>query len=209
MLLDNMCLFAAVTQFEVALFAIAILGVFLLIVIGFFVNSWIQQKQVSLSPYSGLPLRRVSDLPYTSAEKILRYVYDLHQYDNRIFSLKKSALCRETGRVFPNCITWWGTMQVDWNFLQKKYPGNYVSWGSLDEAQQESIRMMHDSLENFQTGFSSPNPSPRAIEPDYVFAKPGPLYVDMDTKVLIGWQSVPGTVFEVLIVQHPKKQYKY
>lgn len=200
---------AVVSQFEVALFALAILAVFLLIVAGFFINAWIQRTQITLSPYTGLPLRRVSDLPYASAEKILRYLYDLHQYDNRIISLKKAALCRETGRIFPDCVTWWGTIRVDWNFLQKKYPGHYVSWGSLSEGQQETIRMAHESLENFQTEYSCPNAAPRAIEPDYAFYKPGPLYVDVHTKVLIGWQSVPGTVFEVLIVQHPKKQFGY
>ena len=34
--------------------------------------------------------------------------------------------------------------------------------------------------------------------------RPGPLYVDIETKVLLGWKVVPGTDLEVLIVQKPK-----
>lgn len=198
-----------ISEVDVALFAISILVVFLLIVGGFFFNEWRKRYQVALSPYSGLPLRKASDLPYGSAEKVLRYLYELHQYDNRIISLRKAALCRETGRIFPNCINSWGVIKVDWNFLQKRCPGNYVSWGSLTDSQQEAVRSLHDSLEGFQTNFSSPNPSPRAIDPEYAFAKPGPLYVEPTTKVLIGWQTVPGTIFEVLVVKHPKKPYTY
>jgi hypothetical protein len=93
---------------------------------------------------------------------------------------------------------------VDWNFLQKRYPGKYVSWGSLTEDQKKEVREQHVSLEGFQTEFSCPEPMPRAIEPKYAFIKPGPLYVDIDHKVLLGWKEVPGTEMEVLIVQKPK-----
>lgn len=202
-------LLAVVSQTDVVVFSVAILLIFMLFVSIFFISMWLQRHQAGVSPYSGLPLRRASDLPLTSAEKILRYFYDMHQYDNRIFSLKKAAFCRETGRVFQNCITWYGTVKVDWNFLQKRYPGNYISWGSINDIQKEAIIEAHDSLEGFQTDYSSPNASPRAIEPEYAYSKPGPLYVDLDTKVLIGWKIVPGTDFEVLIVQLPRKQYKY
>lgn len=198
-----------VSQTDVALFAAAILAVFLLFVLIFFLSAWIKRSHVVKSPYSGLPLRRASDLPYASAEKILRFLYGLHEFDNRIISLKSAAVCRETGRVFPNCITFYGTMKVDWDFLNKRFPGNYVSWGSLTDSQQEDIRAKHESLAWFQTELSSPSPSPRAIEPEYIYTSPGPLYVDLNTKVLIGWVNVPDTIFEVLIVQQPKKQYKY
>ncbi|HEV8052714.1 MAG TPA: hypothetical protein VGP47_09475, partial [Parachlamydiaceae bacterium] len=80
----------------------------------------------------------------------------------------------------------------------------YVSWGSLTAEQQGIIRNGHDSLEGFQTDFSSPNPLPRAVEAKYALSKPGPLYVDINTKVLLGWKCVPDTDLEVLIVQKPK-----
>lgn len=195
---------AAVDTMDVALFGIFILVVVLVLFGVCAYGIWLSRRPSSLSPYSHLPMRRGTDLSYYSAEKVLRFLYNTHQYDNRIISLKKAAICRETGRVFPNAITWFDKIDLDWNFLQKRYPGSYVSWGSLTNEQQEIILNVHDSLEGFQTNFSSPNPLPKAIEAKYALAKPGPLYVDINTKVLIGWKEVPDTNLEVLIVQKPK-----
>lgn len=158
-----------------------------------------------VSPYTGRPLRRATDLPYFSVEKVFLYLHGYHQYDNSIFSLKKAAFCRETGRFFPNSVTWYNSIKVDWNFLRNRYPGHYVSWGSLTVDQQRLIRESHDSLDGYQTEKSCPNPIPRAVTPEYSYLKPGPLYVDFQTKVLLGWKVIPGTEFEVLIVQKPIK----
>lgn len=187
----------------VLILSFGILLAFILVCLAFWFGWWVSQRSHSVSPYTGVPLRRALDLSYYSAERVLRYMYDLHQYDNRVFKLSRAAFCRETGRIFTNCITWMDTIRVDWTFLQKRYPGHYVSWGSLSSEQQRAIREAHDSLEDFQTEISSPSPAPRAIEPEYVFTKPGPLYVDIETKVLLGWKEVPGTDLEVLIVQKP------
>jgi hypothetical protein len=65
------------------------------------------------------------------------------------------------------------------------------------------VRNVHESLEGFQTEFSSSQPKPQNVEAKYAFAKPGPLYVDVETKVLLGWKCVPDTDFEVMIVQKP------
>ncbi|WP_068467845.1 hypothetical protein [Candidatus Protochlamydia phocaeensis] len=187
----------------VMLLSITIILTFCLLFFAFWFGWWISQRGQGVSPYTGLPLRRATDLSYFAAERVLRFMYNFRQYDNRIFKLKRAAFCRETGRIFTNCVTWMETVKVDWTFLQKRYPGNYVSWGSLNDDQQRAIRDAHDSLEGFQTDFSSPSPSPRAIEPEYIYVKPGPLYVDIETKVLLGWKIVPGTELEVLIVQKP------
>lgn len=195
---------AAVDAMDVALFGIFILVLILTLFALCVYGIWLSRKPDSVSPYSHLPMRRGSDLSYFAAEKTLRFLYDFHQYDNRIFSLKRSAVCRETGRIFPNAVTWFDKIELDWTFLHKRYPGSYVSWGSLTAEQQGIIRNGHDSLEGFQTDFSSPNPVPKAVEAKYALAKPGPLYVDINTKVLLGWKSVPDTDLEVLIVQKPK-----
>lgn len=196
-------LFADATTMNVALFGIFLLVV-VLILMGLCVYAiWLSRRPHSLSPYSKLPLRLASDLPYYTCEKVLRYLYDMHEYDNRIFSIRKAAFCRETGRIFPFAINWHNQIDVDWTFLQKRHPGKYVSWGSLSQEQQEIIRSAHDSLNKFQTDFSSPHPQPKAIEAKYALAKPGPLYVDLETKVLLGWQCVPDTDMEVLVVQKP------
>lgn len=163
------------------------------------------RKEVSLSPYTGLPLRRATGISYSSLEKIYRFLHHLHQYENRIIDIKQAAFCRETGRVFPDCITWYDAIQLDWNFIQKRFPGHYVSWGSLTEEQQNSLKEVHDTLEGFQTQFSSSTASPRLVESQYAMAKPGPLYVEINTGTLVGWMCVPDTELEVLIVQKPVK----
>lgn len=121
-----------------------------------------------------------------------------------MFNLDKAALCRETGRLFPNAVTWYGTIKVDWTFLNKRYPGHYISWGSLSDYQQEIIRSAHETVEGFQTEYSSRRTAPSQVEPFYAMTVPGPLYVDLDTKVLLGWKCVPLTDLEVMIVQKPK-----
>lgn len=185
------------------LFGLAILGTFFLLIFAFWMGYRYTQREGCLSPYSGMPLRRGYDLPYYSVERVLRYLYELQDYNNPMFDLRYSAVCRETGRIFPDSITWMDTIRVDWNFLQKRKPGQYVSWGSLSQDQQEYLKEIHGSLEGFQVELSSPNPLPRAIEPKYAIEKPGPLYVDIDTYVLLGWKIVPGTDLEVLIVKWP------
>jgi hypothetical protein len=192
-------------DFWVVLLSAMIFLSFALLIALFWFGWRISQRSHSVSPYTGIPLRRLTEVSYYSAEKILGYLYDLHQYDNRVFKVRNAAFCRETGRVFQECITWFDTINVDWSFLQKRYPGNYISWGSLSKEQQESIREVHQSLEGYQTEKSSPTLSPRLIEPEYAYTKPGPLYVDFETKVLLGWKQVPGTDFELLIVQKPIK----
>lgn len=163
-----------------------------------------QNRQRTLSPYTGLPLRRAVELSYDSIEKINRFMTGFSQYDNRAFPIKRAAFCRETSRVFSYAITWFGEISIGWDFLQKRYPGHWVSWGSLSLIQQEAIREVHQSLEGFQTEFSSSAAAPRFIEDQYAYIKPGPLYVDIETKIVLGWKKVPGTDLEVLIVQKPK-----
>ena len=173
---------------------------FLFVGIGWFSS---KKRYICPCPYSGLPLRSASDISYTSKTRVAKFLAEFPGYDNQLFKFYRSALSRETGRIFPNCVTWLGKIKVDWTFLQKRYPGYYVSWGSLSMEQQRMIREAHGSLEGFQTEFSSPTPSPKLVELQFIYAKPGPLYVDLDSKVLVGWQCVPNTNLEVLIVKKP------
>jgi hypothetical protein len=197
------CLLGAVTSFDVVLFAIAILASFFLLFGAFWFAWWVTRREASLSPYSGMPLRRATDLSCYSMEKVLRFLHNMNQYDNRIFEFRRSALDRETGRIFQNCVTWYDSIRVDWSFLNRRYPGHYVSWGSLTLAQKRAIREVHEPLDGFQTEMSCPHSSPRHIEPQYAFEKPGPLYVDVNTGILLGWKCGPDTALEVLIVQNP------
>lgn len=168
---------------------------------------WTTRSVTCPSPYTGRHLRKGSDLPWKSREKVLRYLYDMHDYDNRMFDLTQAAVCRDTGRIFSDAFTWYGSMKVDWSFIQRRHKGNFVSWGSLTDVQKVMIMDKHRSLEGFQTENSSLTPSPRLVEPVFAMTKPGPLYVDIKTGVLIGWKSVPDTELEVLIVQKPVEIY--
>jgi hypothetical protein len=166
---------------------------------------YFKKERPVLSPYSKMPLRKAITLPLPTIGKVHYYMESLGEYDNRMFSIRRAAFCRETRRLFPKGVNWFGRITVDWGFLRKRYPGHYVSWGSLQEDQQREVREHHYSLEGFQTESSSPVPSPNAVEPTYAYTIPGPLYVDLHTKVLLGWKVVPFTDVEVLIVQKPYK----
>lgn len=145
-------------------------------------------------------------VPLSTVEKVMRFLYyDNHSYDNRVFPMRRAMICRETGRIFQNAYNWWGRPTVSWAFLQRRYKGTWVSWGSLTPELQSEIKEAHEGkVEGFQTKRSSPTPSPRGIEEEYIHTKPGPLYVDVQSKVLLGWKSVPETNLEVLIIQKPK-----
>ena len=194
---------AEMTHVDFVFFLFLVFGVLAMLVLFFWFGRITYVQRESPSPYTGSPLRRTSELTWSSRAKIENYLTQLSQFDNQPFDLNKAAFCRDTGRIFPNCTTWTGGINCDWNFLQKRYPGAYISWGSLTKEQKDEIQKLHGTLEGFQTKESSSKPLPRMIEEEYAFAKPGPLYVDFATKTVLGWKSVPETDFEVLVVQHP------
>lgn len=187
--------------------SLVILGLILLMLFILAVG-WIfreRKPKVSLSPYTHIPLRPLTDVHYSSLAKVKMYMDAYPGYDNQMFNIFFAALCRETGRIFPNAISWTGKIHVDWAFIHKRYPGTYVSWGSLGEDQQRELREAHGTLDGFQTDYSSSSPNPKDFNPAYIHMKPGPLYVNIVTKELVGWKCVPETDLEVLIVQKPLK----
>lgn len=195
---------ATLTETEVVAFGVAILSSVVILLVSFWAGNRILNQPPSPSPYSGRPLRRAIDLSYFEKERILGFLFSRREYHNRIFDIDKAAFCRETGRIFPNAITWYNAVVVDWSFLEKRYPGQWVSWGSLTELQQAAIREAHHKIEGYQMELSSPDPNPRNIAKEYAYAIPGPLYVDLETSTLLGWKMIPESEFEVLVVQKPK-----
>lgn len=193
-----------ITQGDLAFFGLTLFLVLAGLLFFFFNTYYKAGLNRGLSLYTGMPLRSAQELTYASKDKVYAFLRGLAEFDNRPFDFDRAGFCRDTGRIFPNCATWTGKFDLDWNFIRKRYKGNFVSWGSLSPEKKKEIRAKHDSLEGFQTEFSSKNPSPRHVEDEFALEKPGPLYVDPDTAVLIGWKRVPDTDLEVLIVQKPR-----
>lgn len=198
--------FAELGEAAAVLFFISLVIFAAVIGLIFWVGWWWTNREGSRSPYAGGVLLRGDILSYTATEAVQDYMSSLSQDVNPLFSLKNAAICRSTGRIFPDSLNRWGAAVVSWNFLQKRHSGQWQSWGSLSPEQQEYIRAWHGSLEGYQTQFSSSIQQPNLVERKYALAKPGPLYVDLNTKNLLGWQKVPQTDLEVLVVQLPKKK---
>lgn len=179
--------------------------VVVLAVLGFLLwyGWYITKKRGSVSPYTKRPMMLGVDVPASIVSRIDAFMKDLPQPENPPFDMKKAAVCRETQRIFPDCVSRGEIISLNWSFLQKRYLGNWVSWGSLPADTQAMIKLCHKDISGFQTQVSSPSPNPQSIDMFFIEQKPGPLYVDVMKKVLLGWKIVPGTYFEVLVVKKP------
>lgn len=167
---------------------------------------WWSHRRGCLCPYSQKPLRRGQDLAFSATTKVLEYINAFEAVENPVFDIRFAAVCPETGRIFPDCINIFGGIQVDWGFIRRRYPGEWVSWGSLSKSQQDYLQYRHEgNLLNFQTADSCPNPRPQDVDEYHALLKPGPLYVDVQEGIVMGWQMVPGTHLEVLVVQKPTR----
>lgn len=183
-----------------SLIAIALMTFF------FWLGYWWVNRRSSYCPYVRQRLEPATLLSYEVVERAHEFMSHLNSEENPAFELKHASVCRETGRIFPDTVSPNGVIQVKWDFLQQRFPGRWVSWGSLNEAQQRRVRASHVTLRGYQTEASSPQASPRAIRLPYTLTKPGPLYVDLNNFNLMGWKQVPGTNFEILVVQTPKRR---
>jgi hypothetical protein len=194
---------AVVSTGDIVLFSLIVFLVLMGLLAYFLIAFWRGKRKADVSPYTGMPLRYAIEIPYATRDKVNKYLSELRDYDNPIIDWEKAAFCRDTGRIFPHCVTWTGNIKLDWSFLTGRFKGHFVSWGSLSESSRKEIVKAQGSLWGFQTDLSSKNPAPRMIEEEYALIKPGPLYVDPDTKVVVGWREVPDTSLEVLIVKKP------
>ena len=167
---------------------------------------WLTNRKGSKSPYSQNQLRYGEDLSYFALQRIQEFIITLQQPENSIKHLKNSAICQDTGRVFFNVLDFFGVVRLKKDFLSTRYPGNYVSWGSLTEDEKKYIASCHTSMKGFQVESSSTHYDPLQIDSYHATLKPGPLYVDKAARILLGWQSVPGTALEILVIQFPKEE---
>jgi hypothetical protein len=146
------------------------------------------------------------DVARSIAGMVHAFLEEQSQPKNPKIDFVRAAYCPVTGRIFPECVSPAEQVELSWNFINQRCEGTFVSWGSLSEEEKGIVKILHDSFEGFQTEQSSSHHRPEDIEEDLVSLSPGPLYVDRKTKVVMGWKKVPGTYFEVLIVQQPSFQ---
>lgn len=198
-----MIVFGVLRDIDIVFFSAALFFVLAGLVAYFFYTFIAMNRRPDVSPYSGMPLRYAKELTFSNRDKVNRFLKSLHDFDNRPIDFHDAAFCRETGRIFPHSVTWSGAIKMDWGFIKRRFPGNFVSWGSLSPEKKKEIEMAHGPLFEYQREISSKNPSPRLVEEWEALSKPGPLYVDPDTKILMGWRMVPETDLEVLIIQKP------
>jgi hypothetical protein len=190
-------------QEAITLFFASIILVIMLLGGLLWLGWWVTRTRGSLSPYTKQPMMLGVDMPHSMGRQVEEFMKSLAQPENEPFDYTKAAVCRQTGRIFPNAVKRGELIHLKWNFLDQRCKGSWVSWGSLTESQQGIIRLHHGPLDRYQTEKSCSRAAPQDIEPLYVMLRPGPLYVDVAKKILLGWQNVPGTNFEVLVVQKP------
>lgn len=164
---------------------------------------WVTVRRGAVSPYTKKPMMLGVDLPKSIALAVEEFMKSLPQPENSPFDCTKAAICRDTGRIFPDAVKRGEIIRLGWEFLQNRYPGTWVSWGSLSETEKGVIRLCHRSLRGFQMENSCPRRNPQEIDSYYASLRPGPLYIHVAKKTFLGWKVVPGTYFEVLVVQKP------
>ena len=169
--------------------------------------SWKKEKvRGSTCPYCRVPMSLGIDVARSMTNMVDVFMEDQPQPENPKIDFATAAYCPTTGRIFPNCVGQGEQVTLDWDFLSKRHKGTYVSWGALAEEEQGILKLLHGSLEGFQTEKSSTRLRPEDVEEEFSSIAPGPLYVDRKEKVVIGWKKVPGTHFESLVVQRPRFQ---
>lgn len=157
-------------------------------------------------PYCGRPMRLGIDVASSLSAMVQAYLEEQPQPENPKIDFVRAAYCPVTGRIFPECVTSTEQVTVSWNFIKKRCEGTFVSWGALSEEEKGILKILHGSLEGFQTEQSSSHVRPEDVEEEYSALSPGPLYIDRKSKTVMGWKKVPGTYFEVLVVQQPRFQ---
>jgi hypothetical protein len=157
-------------------------------------------------PYTHEPMRLGVDVAASLNFYVNAFLQEQERPNNPDIDFGKAAYCPKTGRIFPNCVQAGEQISLSWNFIQKRYKGAFVSWGSMSPEEQGVVKLLHESVDEFQTEKSSPKLRPEDVEEEYALTSPGPLYIDKATRVLMGWKKVPGTYFEVLVVQSPTFQ---
>jgi len=171
---------------------------------------WITWKREGIRgdrcPYCKRSLRLGGDVAVSLAGIVNAFLQEESQEENPPIEFPLASYCPETGRIYPKSVSEKERIQLSWDFIKRRWPGTFISWGALSEEEKGVVRLLHGSLDGFQTEYSSTLPNPESVGGEFSSLSPGPLYIDRETKTLLGWKKVPGTYFEVLVVQQPQFQ---
>jgi hypothetical protein len=197
-------------EFAFLLFLVELLIALLLFAVVFGIGYWITQRPHTRSPFTDSPLLSASNLSFQAMQKVHSFVHALPLGSICKLDLNEAGVCRQTGRIFPNCTNRFGIVILPKNYLELYYPAKLIPWSALSSEQQTLIRQQHITLEKFQISwYNSSQPSVNSkfiYDSSYLLTKPGPLFVDLATATLVGWQCVPDTELELLIIQRPKEK---
>ena len=171
--------------------SLMVTGVVVLLLLLLWGNRVFSGEQRGKSPYGNFSsLRKVEDLQFEQFSLAELYLQKLGP-KQRKWNLEKALVCEQTGRIFPSIAKKWIRFSVSKTFLSNLYPGKWVIWENLGERQKEHVMKTHQSLKGYNLSYQNP------------FAKPGPLYVDLNSGSLLGWKCVQETDLEVIVFQAP------
>lgn len=185
---------------------VTLVGVALILLLFLFLGFRREVVKGKRCPYCGAILQFGSDVANSIQQHVNAYVHAFSEEDNPEIDFSKAAICPTSGYIFQECVVRNNRVTLDWSFLSKRLKGSFISWGALPEEEKGIFRLLHLSMEGYQTEKSSPTIQPDRVEEEYARLIPGPLYVDRNTKILMGWVRVPGTNFQVLIIRRPQFQ---
>lgn len=185
-----------------------ILGLFFFIGIYFLFIIILQNNLLSnkgKSPFSGLPLRKGGELSFFAEKKLHEFYMSLPRHFNQTPKLDKSTICTSTGRIFPNSISKFGATSNPKDIFLNYPKGDYILWQELSDPLKKTIIENHDSIKGFQINQLPKYTKEQPLNHKFAHIKPGPLFVDLKTKALLGWKEIPETNLETLVYQPPTK----
>src|ERR1700733_13636011 len=100
---------------------------------------WVSVQKGALCPYTKKPLLLGIDVAKSFTNFVNTFLLSHPQPENAPIDFETAAYCQDTGRIFTNCVRKGEIVKLDWSFLRKHYPGNWVSSGSLSEYEQAPL----------------------------------------------------------------------
>lgn len=178
-----------------------------LLLFSFWYVGWrlLWQGRKTKSPFSHYEyLMPAEQLHFTAMQYVHQFLQN-HPYSQMKVDLTSTLVCRKTGRIFSCDTKCRRTMKSAECYLMQHYSGVLVPWSTLNQEQKQNFVARHSCLKHFQLHPSGANTAFSYSDWTSADMKPGPLFVDLEAGVAVGWQCIPHTNLEIIIVQPPSK----